>query len=545
MDANEENHESQQKKHLDRRKKPYHRLQVCIVGPPNAGKSTLYNRLCRPSRRRPALVSPTAGTTRDTLEAEGQLGGLFFDIMDTAGLTRTAQMASLRPVHADVILFTLDGRERVTRLVQEWARWLRQSFLSSRNDDTSILVLCNKLEHTATHRDDFDEHWHEWLSLGLGEPLAISAIHGDGLADLAVILQEEHEKRMHLSDDDTAEQRTHDEKNETNECEDKPLTMAILGRPNVGKSTLVNTLFGAERVLTGPNPGVTRDAVTIPWQWKDHVIHLVDTAGIRKPQHTSKSHSYSANDSTWLEEQAVQDAWRALQFSHVAVLVLDATARQLTQQDLRIAAAIVEEGRALVVVVNKMDTLLEEDYSVTDLEKDVRDHLESRFPMLRKTPIVVLSALHQTSQNIQKALLPVVIRAEQRWQRKITTGQLNQWMAEIQKEYSSGSGFPKIKYMVQTNTRPPTFVLFTNHVPANDSYLRYLTRHFQDTFELYGMAVRLFFRTSKNPFVSASTSNKTTRGGSGLGGRAARQERKVKALKSGETVKRRRRIKRK
>ncbi|GAX11624.1 hypothetical protein FisN_1Lh009 [Fistulifera solaris] len=536
MHSSEENHASIQKK------KP--RLQVCIVGPPNAGKSTLYNRLCRPSRRRPALISPTAGTTRDTLQAEGQLGGLIFDIMDTAGLTRTAQMASLRPIRADVILFTLDGRERVTRSVQEWARWLRQSYLSSSNDDTRILVLCNKLEHMTTHRDDFDEHWHEWLSLGLGEPLAISAIHGDGLTDLAVILGEEHEKRMHLNED-TAKQRSHDEKDEKDEGDDKPLIMAILGRPNVGKSTLVNTLFGAERVLTGPNPGVTRDAVTIPWQWKDHVIHLVDTAGIRKPQHTCKSHSYSANDSAWLEEQAVQDAWRALQFSHVAVLVLDANARQLTQQDLRIAAAIVEEGRALVVVVNKMDTLLEEDYSVRNLEKDVRDHLESRFPMLRKTPIVVLSALHQNSQDIQKALLPVIIRAEQRWQRKITTGQLNQWMAEIQKEYTSGSDFPKIKYMVQTNTRPPAFVLFTNHVPANDSYLRYLTRHFQDTFELYGMAVRLFFRTSKNPFVSPSTTNKSARGGSGLGGRAARQERKVKALKSGETGKRRRRTKRK
>jgi GTP-binding protein len=470
--------------------------------------------------------------------------------MDTAGLTQKAQMASLRPIHADVLLFTLDGRERVTRMGQEWARWLRQSYLSARNDDTRILVLCNKLEHTATHRDDFDDHWHEWLSLGLGEPLAISAIHGDGLADLAVILEEEHKRRMLLSED-TTEQRSHDEKNivssqdATNESDDKPLTLAILGRPNVGKSTLVNTLFGAERVLTGSNPGVTRDAVTIPWQWKDHVIHLVDTAGIRKPQHTSKSHSYNANDSAWLEEQAVQDAWRALQFSHVAVLVLDANARQLTQQDLRIAAAIVEEGRALVVVVNKMDTLLEEDYSVADLEKDVRDHLESRFPMLRKTPIVVLSALNQTSQDIQKALLPVVIRAEQRWQRKITTGQLNQWMAEIQKEYTSVSGFPKIKYMVQTNTRPPTFVLFSNHVPASDSYLRYLTRHFQDTFELYGMAVRLFVRRSKNPFVSASTSNKPSRGGSGLGGRAVRQERKVKALKSGDTGKRRRRIKRK
>ena len=518
----------------------YQRLQVCIVGPPNAGKSTLYNRLCRPSRRRPALVSPTAGTTRDTLQAVGQLGGLTFDLMDTAGLNQTTQMASLSSMDAHVLLFTLDGRVPVTRPVQEWARWLRQRYLSAHHD-TRIVVVCNKLEHAATNREDFDEYWHEWLSLGLGEPLAISAIHGDGLADLAVILEEEHEKRMLLNAESTD---TLPEQDQNDDTDTKPLTMAILGRPNVGKSTLVNALFGSDRVLTGPNPGVTRDAVTIPWKWQNYSLQLVDTAGIRKPQHTSKSHSYNNNDSAWLEEQAVQDAWRALQFSHVAVLVLDAHAQQLTQQDLRIAAAIVEEGRALVVAVNKMDTLLEDGYSVTDLEKDVRDHLESRFPMLRKTPIVVLSALHQTSEDIQQALLPVVIRAEQRWQRKITTGQLNQWMTEIQKEYTPGSNFPKIKYMVQTNTRPPTFVLFSNNVTASESYLRYLTRHFQDTFELYGMAVRLFFRSSKNPFVPSSASKKA-RSGSGLGGRAARQERKVKALRSGDTDKRRKRIKRK
>jgi len=636
-----------------------HLVTVALLGPPNAGKSTLFNRLldkhanksyrlqtdkkrgnnknsARSSKRPPplhtsfsgrlssaaggggskgnsggtAIVSAVPGTTRDRRECIGRIGGTYFRLIDTAGVdgerlllspssllssslyspsatqqqkqnqhqateaaktTKTfmkdmMQQTMWAAQQADLIFLLLDARAGgVTSDLTETMRWLRKvsgtkpssrknshptSDTSHQTDESDqqspnkmerkIVLLANKLEgdHWNYEGSPVLELLDEVTRMGFGEPIPISAEHGEGMAELAALIEElsqrkrhELEKALDIGDELTNHigvELTNQDVNyhSENQEEDKPLQLAILGRQNVGKSTLVNALLKQDRVITGPTPGLTRDAIAIEWTWQGRRVQLVDTAGIRKP-------SQRDHDNT-IEDQAVQDAMRAMKVADVAVLVLDAEARMLQRQELVIADAILKEGRALVVAANKMDRILETDYDKEEFAAGVRRQVEERFPMLRKTPIVPMSSL--TGDSVED-LMPVVFQARDRWARKISTGQLNRWIKEV----AMGTSPPvvsgraaRIKYIMQTKGRPPTFLLFCNTDELPESYLRYLTRHFQDTFEMFGMEVRLAVKKSatSNPYETAPK-----RKGSGIGGHEARKKRMIQRLQTTGTAK--------
>jgi GTP-binding protein len=367
------------------------------------------------------------------------------------------------------------------------------------------------------------EHLHEVERLGFGEAIPISAGHGDGMADIAIVMEQMlSEKR----DSSPQEELTSTSNSEELVMEkEKPLQLAILGRQNVGKSTLVNALLKQERVIAGPTPGLTRDAISIEWMWEDQPVQIVDTAGIRKL-------TQRLDDD--IEDMAVADALRAMKVADVAVLVLDAQAQYLQRQELAIASAVIDEGRALVVVANKMD-LLDLDgaeYTRQDFANAVREQLEMRIPMLRQTPIVAMSSLTGECVN---DLMPIVFRARERWARTIKTGTLNRWLHEVLDGASPpmvGGTQAKIKYIMQTKGRPPTFLLFCNVKDLPEPYLRYLTKNFQDTFEMYGMRIRMVVKLSaQNPFEEKEAA-RTKRGGYGLGGKENRKKRMIQQLKS-------------
>jgi GTP-binding protein len=367
------------------------------------------------------------------------------------------------------------------------------------------------------------ENIQEAARVGFGEPLLISAEHGEGMADIAVVIEELTRKKR-----ESLGLSLEEDNSDTQDQIDKPLQLAILGRQNVGKSTLVNTLLQTQRVISGATPGLTRDAISIEWEWNGRPVKLVDTAGIRKM--TKRDYSDE------IEDLSVQDAMRAMKIADVAVLVLDADARHLQRQELVIADAVVREGRALVVAANKMDLLVNNEYTAEDFASAVTEHIETRFPILRKTPVVAMSSL--TGDGVDK-LMPVVFNARDRWARTISTGTLNRWLSEVllsQPPPMQNGRVTKIKYIIQTKGRPPTFLLFgnVNELPGN--YLRFLTRQFQDSFGLFGMEVRMAVKKNKtNPFE-----RRQSRTGSGLGGKEARKKRNVSHLKStGTSFKRR------
>jgi GTP-binding protein len=554
-------------------------LTVSILGPPNAGKSTLFNRLLDKKENRAyklsvdkskqkrqtaarfgsrgggggtAIVSAVPGTTRDRRECIGRIGGTYFRLMDTAGvdgerldqhrgkgkehdseetlvMRAMMQQTAEAALKADLVFLMFDARVGVTNDLLETARWLRRYRLL--DNQKNVLVLANKLEGVSWDYEGGPvlDHLAEATRVGFGEAIPISAFHGEGISDIAIAIQE----AIAFKRQEEGASYSSDEEEEEGE---KPLQLAILGRQNVGKSTMVNALLREERVLVGPTPGLTRDAIAVEWSWNERPVQLVDTAGIRK--RSKRDHSSE------IEDMAVQDAMRAMKIADVAVLVLDGDARMLQRQELAIADAVLKEGRALVVVANKMDLIVDENandedyYSREEFTQAVRDQLEARFPLLRKTPIVAMSSL--TGESVEE-LMPVVFDARDRWARKITTGQLNRWIADVVERNPPPivSGIPiRIKYVMQTKGRPPTFLLFCNSDAIPETYLRYLTRNFQDTFEMYGMEVRLAAKKSAttNPFGGPRK-----RSGSGLGGREARKGRMVNQLKSTGSAKHKRR----
>jgi GTP-binding protein len=436
--------------------------RVAIIGRPNVGKSTLFNRL---AGRRLALVHDTPGVTRDRREAPAALGDLRFTIIDTAGLdegemgalgARMQAQTEIAVEGADVVLFVVDARAGLTPLDGEFVRALRRL-------EKPTILIANKAERGAGSLDEF-------FALGLGEPIAMSAEHGEGLGGLydalAPLLGETEA---------AAEQET-----------DKPLKLAIIGRPNVGKSTLVNRLVGQERMLTGPEAGITRDAIAIPWRWRDKAISLVDTAGLRRrPKVEGK-----------LEQLSVGDTLSTIRFAEVCVLVVDAT-QLLEKQDLTIAREVAEEGRALVLAVNKWDIA----ENKSERLKDLAEILETGLPQLAVIKAVTLSA--KTGANIDK-LMPAVFAAHEAWNRRIPTPQLNRWLAEAQARNPPPlvSGRPlRLRYMTQANIRPPTFALFASK-PGDlpESYTRYLVNLLRDTFDLPGVPIRMMLRKGKNPY---------------------------------------------
>lgn len=443
---------------------------VVIVGRPNVGKSTLFNRLVG---RRLALVHDTPGVTRDWREGEATLAGFSFRVIDTAGLeegrkdaleARVKGRTKRALAEADLILMMVDARAGVTPLDEHFAGWIRAAAKPT-------LLIANKSEGRAA-----DAGFYEAYALGFGEPIAISAEHGVGLGELYAAIVAQHEKSGVPGGEATAP------------AGDARIEIAIVGRPNVGKSTLINRLLGEDRQLTGPEPGTTRDAIAIDWEYDGRPLRLVDTAGIRR----------RAKFAGTVEQLAVDDSERAIKKAGVVILVLDAR-EMLHRHDLRIAEIAIEEGRALVIAANKWDLVSDRNRAFRDL----KERIETSLPQVRGLPAVTISAT--AGEGLDK-LMTAAFRVHERWRREIPTGALNRWLEGALAGHAppmAGGRRIKFRYMTQTATRPPTFALFTNlsagKVP--ESYLRYLAHGLRDAFDLDGVPIRIRVRYSKNPFT--------------------------------------------
>jgi GTP-binding protein len=450
--------------------------RVAIIGRPNVGKSTLFNRLTGGKR---AIVHDTPGVTRDRLEAPARLHDLDFTVIDTAGLEiGMRQQLSERLVAqtlagletADVGLFLVDARTGVTPLDEEIASLLR-------SQGKPVILVANKCEA----RSGEAEAQAAW-SLGLGQPIAISAEHAQGLEALAEAL------RLHLADGVADVDSADPEPDLANE--EGPLHLAIVGRPNVGKSSLINRLIKEQRLLTGPEPGLTRDAVGIEWQWRDRAIRLVDTAGLRRKTRIDEP----------VEKLSASATLRAIRRCHVAVLLLDAT-EPLEKQELTIANRVLDEGRALVIAANKWDLVENPEEALAE----IRFRLKHKLAQLKSLPLVSLSV--KTGRGLDK-LLPTVVETVDRWSTRISTGRLNRWLAaaiEKNPPPMAQNRRIKLRYATQVSTRPPTIALFANK-PEGDlpsAYKRYLETSFVEAFGLGGIAVRIVVRHGENPYHEA------------------------------------------
>lgn len=449
-------------------------FSIAIMGRPNVGKSTLFNRL---AGKKLAIVDDMPGVTRDRREADAKLGDMSFKITDTAGLDQdpedalSAQMwnQTARAVtDANLILFLVDGREGVLPLDEHYATMIRRA-------GKPVVLVANKCEGYIPV-----EHLAEASAMGFGEPVCISAEHGQGMAQLfqAVVA---YEQAAELTDTTT--------KDLTEESSPRTpsLHLAIVGRPNAGKSTLVNQLLKEERVITSDIAGTTRDAIAIDWTYKDRHLKLIDTAGIRKRSKVTLD----------LEKYAVSDALRTVKYAQLVILVLDPES-PLSKQDLTIASRVIEEGRVLMIALNKWD-------KVKDKKKvldGVHDRLKKTLSQTKDIPCVPISA--KTGKNLDK-MMEMVFSLYEHWNVRIPTAELNKWLENIIAYHPpplSGGKRINIKYMTQVKTRPPGFALFLSkptEVPA--SYLRYLTNALRDDFDLPGIPLRLMVRKGKNPYA--------------------------------------------
>lgn len=461
---------------------------IAIVGRPNVGKSTLFNRLVG---KRLAIVDDTPGVTRDRREGDGRIADLKFRVIDTAGFedaaddsleARMRRQTERAITEADVALLLIDARAGVTPLDERFAALLRKG-------KTPIMLAANKCEGRAGEQGLLDAY-----SLGLGEPIPLSAEHGEGLSDLYDMLQpyvesEEFKPDIEMPEMDVALPEEMDE-DAVAAAEAaapiRPLQLAIVGRPNVGKSTLINRYLGEDRLLTGPEAGITRDSIAVDWTWKGREIRLVDTAGLRRRARVSEK----------IERLSAADTRRAIDFAEVVVLLLDAR-DMLEKQDLTIARQVIEEGRALIVAANKWDAVEDKPAQLQKL----KDRLEFSLAQLRGVPVVTMSAL--TGRNLDR-LLEEAFAAHKKWNARVPTARLNRWLESVVAQHppplSKGRRI-KIRYITQAKTRPPTFALFASQADnLPEAYLRYLTNSLRADFDLGGVPLRLHPRQSKNPF---------------------------------------------
>ena len=472
---------------------------VAIVGRPNVGKSTLFNRLVG---KRLAIVDDTPGVTRDRREGEGRIGDMRFRLLDTAGFedanddsleARMRRQTELAIEEADVVLLLIDSRAGVTPLDERFAGLLRKG-------KTPVILVANKCEGRAGEPGLLDAY-----SIGYGDPLAVSAEHGQGLSEMYdallpyVPIEDDMDAddpllavsvSVDVSDEDEAaeEAAEEDSKRRVKEAgtEAHPLQLAIVGRPNVGKSTLINKYLGEDRLLTGPEAGITRDSIAIDWQWRDKHIKLIDTAGLRKKARVSEK----------IERLSAADTRRAIDFAEVVVLLLDAD-DMLEKQDLTIARQVIDEGRALVIAANKWDAVHNREEALQKL----RDRLQTSLTQLKGVPVVTLSALK--GRNLDK-LIQEAFRVHEIWNKRISTSKLNGWLEHMTASHppplSRGRRI-KLRFMTQAKIRPPTFAIFASQAEAlPDSYVRYLSNGLRSDFGLEGVPLRLHIRQGKNPF---------------------------------------------
>jgi GTP-binding protein len=449
---------------------PAPKPKVVIVGRPNVGKSTLFNRLVG---KRLALVDDTPGVTRDRREGDARLFDLDFIAVDTAGLEeagretlsgrmRAQTEAALKDAAA--ALLVVDSRDGLTPLDRHFAAWLR-------TEDVPVVLVANKAEGRSGDAGIIESY-----ELGLGEPVAVSAEHGEGMADL-------YEALMPLVDAAAAKA----EAEAALEADvDAPLKLAIVGRPNAGKSTLINTLLGEERLVTGPEAGITRDSITIDWQWQGRPVRLIDTAGVRKKAKVQEK----------LEKLSVADTRRAIDFAEVVVLLLDATLG-LEAQDLRIADQVLQEGRALVVALNKWDAAADQ----SRLFQGVRQALAEGLSQIKGVPLLTVSG--KTGKGLD-TLLKAAFEQRDAWSRRVGTSALNRWFeAALARNPPPAPGGKRIKlrYVTQVKTRPPSFVVFGNRLDElPESYRRYLVNSLRDDLGFSGVPIRLTLRGGRNPF---------------------------------------------
>ncbi len=445
---------------------------IAIIGRPNVGKSTLFNRL---TGGRTALVSDMPGLTRDRREGEADLAGNPVTIVDTAGLEqakrgsiaeRMRQQSEAALAAADLVLFVIDAREGITSDDKSFGKLVRSS-------GRPIVLVANKSEGRAA-----EEGFYAAFELGFGEPVAVSAEHGEGLGDLeAEMLAALGLKPVYETDEKAEEAR----------ATARPIRVAIVGRPNAGKSTLVNSFLGEDRMITGPEPGLTRDSVSSDLEWSGRKVRLFDTAGLRRKAKITET----------AEKLSASDAIRAIRFAEVVVLLIDAE-RPLEHQDLTIGDLVTEEGRALVIAINKWD-LVEDKQK---LLKDLREALGYRLAQVPGVALVPLSAL--SGRGIER-LSTAVLEAYDLWNRRVSTPDLNRWLQEALGRHSppavSGRRI-KIRYITQPSARPPTFVAFCSRPDdLPQSYIRYLTNSLRDAFKLPGVPLRLNLRKGDNPFA--------------------------------------------
>ena len=453
--------------------------KVALVGRPNVGKSTLFNRL---AGKRLALVDDTPGVTRDRREGDAQLGDLSFTIVDTPGLEeapiaalegRMRQQTDRAVEEADVCLFIIDARAGVTPLDKSFADLLRAS-------GKPVLLLANKAEGNRA-----DAGIYEAYGLGIGDPIPVSAEHGEGMGDLLVALEPLIDGLGDQSEDPDAAEWDNPL---------KPLRVAIVGRPNAGKSTLVNRIIGEDRLLTGPEAGITRDSISVEWRWegpdRDWPVKLFDTAGMRK----------KAKVQSKLEKLSVSDALRAVQFAEVVVLLIDAQT-PFEKQDLQIADLALREGRALVIAVNKWDIIEDREEAM----KVIREKADRLLPQAPGVPVVAFSAL--TGRGLDR-LMPAVVGVYIDWNARVKTPDLNNWLKEAVSRHPppavSGQRI-KLRYIAQTKTRPPTFVAQCTRaedVPA--AYKRYLINGIRAAFDIKAVPLRLILKKPDNPYASKS-----------------------------------------
>ena len=562
-------------------------FEAVLVGRPNCGKSAIWNRLVKKNE---AIVSPIAGTTRDRREGKAILGELEFTVVDTGGLedstgeiSKAAQTQTQYAIEeADAIIFCVDAQVGITRDDEHFARYIRK--LLSKNH--TPILLANKTEGKITTFDTWNYFLQDCRRLGFGDPVPFSAAHGEGLSDLhdALLPAARKAKKKLIQDiEDTENQSGVDVESSSIPDEQKnplEIKLTILGRPNSGKSTLVNTIIGSERVIAGPTPGLTRDAIAVNWIYENRPIKLVDTAGWRSKQ---KSALYEATklkhlelennpskrekrDLALLEGLSVQRAFKALAETHVAALVVDIAATGsgsdnpsqtvcISHQDLTIAGKILEEGKPLIIVVNKVDKVLVsepvkkprrklklkkevesgddqdtftrplEEPDLNKLQDWVSEQFSQSIPQIARSPVILMSALKPNKEMVDN-FMQAVIKVERCWSSRISTPKLNRWLREIVAKNpppTSTVTFSKrnkkhnpkvknmvpipvkLKYITQVSSRPPTFAVFVNrHRPENcldEAYQRYLSNQLQQHFDLSGVPIRFLIRSSGNPFV--------------------------------------------